>query len=100
MGYSGTGGMGNGLDGLLAIGTDPWITERKGRKQPGQGNCLRKLSSARKPHNPTGHVLLTLIIASTSGTVLELVSPLHQQNKSKIAALADKEINYLYYTRL
>jgi hypothetical protein len=39
--------VGNGLDGLLAIGTDPWADqcgERWQTKQPGQGTGLRKLS--------------------------------------------------------
>ena len=34
---------------------------------------------------------------ATVGNILDIV---HQQNPAEIAALADKAINYLHYTRL
>jgi hypothetical protein len=72
--------VGNGLDGLLAIRTDPWTSAGKGSKQPGQGNWPER---AEPPHlslgireettrDATRHVLLT---ASPNANASELVSP-------------------------
>ena len=37
-------GVRNGLEGLLAIGMDPWTSARKGSKLPGQGNSSDELA--------------------------------------------------------